>query len=254
MHLALVLGSGGPRGFSHVGVLKALHEIGVRYDLMVGASVGALLGAVACAGAPMAQIEELALDFDFRSLFLLSLTGGVRLSGRQLGSFVNQEVQRRAGTTALEKLPKRFAAVAFDETAGQAVVFNAGDVGRAVQASCAIPGRFDAVEIRGRRHVDPDQHAPMPVRLARSMGARRVIALDCSARVENAPPGAAAYRESDLRKRALVAEDARYADLVIHPEIGYWVSVTREYRERTMRAAYEQTLSMRSEIRRSAGL
>lgn len=150
----------------------------------------------------------------------------------------------------MEKLKTRFAAVAFDEAAGQAIAFNAGNVGRAVQASCAIPGRFDAVEIRGRRHVDPDWHTPLPVRLARGMGARRVIALDCSARVENAPPGAAAYRESDLRKRALVAEDARHADLVIHPEIGYWVSVTREYRERTTRAAYEQTLALRSEIAR----
>jgi NTE family protein len=252
--LALVLGSGGPRGFSHVGALKALHEIGVRPDLVVGASVGSLLGAIYCAGAAMTEIEALALDFDFRSLFLLSLTGGVRLSGRQLSAFVNQEVRRHAATTAMEKLPRGFVAVAQDEATGQAVGFNAGDVGRAVQASCAIPGRFDAVEIRGRRYVDPDSGVPLPVRLARSLGARRVIALDCSARVENAPRGAEAYREGDLRKRALIAEDARHADLVIHPDIGYWVSVTREYRERTARAAYEQTLSQRAVIRGAAGL
>ena len=200
--LALVLSSGGPRGFSHIGVLKALHEIGIKPDLVVGASVGALLGSVMCAGASMAEIEQLGLDFDFRSLVRLSLTSGYKLSGSGMADFVNEEISRRLGHTALERLPLRFAAIAADAQSGVLAAFNRGDAGRAVQASAAIPGRFDPVLIRGRLYADADLHAPMPVRWTRSAGARKIIALDCSARTGNPPPGSESYRAADLKKRA----------------------------------------------------
>ena len=251
--LALVLSSGGPRGFSHIGVLKALHEIGVKPDLVVGASVGALLGSMLCAGAPVADLESLALDFDFRSLVRLSLTRGYILSGRGLAWYVNNEIERRLGHTLLERLPLRFAAVAADAHTGEALAFNAGDTGRAVQAACAIPGRFDPVEIRGRLYADSDQVAPLPVRLARSLGAVKVIAVDCSAPADNPLPGAAVYREGDLRKRALIEADAKFADIVLRADIGYWVNLNREYRERSTRAAYEYTLGRREEILRAVG-
>lgn len=246
--LALVLSSGGPRGFSHIGVLKALHEIGVKPDLVVGASVGALLGSVLCAGASMPEIEQLGLDFDFKSLVRLSLTRGYKLSGSGVAHVVNAEVSRRLGHTAMEKLPVRFAAVAADVSNAELVAFNHGDVGRAVQASAAIPGQFDPVPIRGRLYADGDLIAPMPVRWTRSVGARKIIALDCSARVDNAPPGSGAYREADLKKRALSDAEARFADLTLHPDIGYWVHLSREYRERTARLAYQYTMARRVEI------
>lgn len=250
--LALVLSSGGPRGFSHIGVLKALHEIGVKPDLVVGASVGALLGSVFSAGASMAEIEQLGLDFDFKSLVRLSLTSGYKLSGSGVAHFVNQEIAKRLGHTALERLPVRFAAVAADAQSGELAAFNRGDAGRAVQASAAIPGRFDPVLIRGRMYADGDLIAPMPVRWTRSAGARKIIAVDCSARVDNAPPGSEGYREADLKKRALSDAEAKFADLTLHPDIGYWVRLTREYREHTAKLAYDYTMGRRREIEKLA--
>lgn len=250
--LALVLSSGGPRGFSHIGALKALHEIGIKPDLVVGASVGALLGSVMCAGASMAEIEQIGLDFDFKSLVRLSLTSGYKLSGSGVADFVNEEITRRLGHTALERLPLRFAAVAADAHSGELAAFNRGDAGRAVQASAAIPGRFDPVLIQGRLYADADLHAPMPVRWTRSAGARKIIALDCSARTHNPPPGSESYREADLKKRALSDAEAKFADLTLHPDIGYWVRLTREYRVSTARAAYEYTIARRSEIEKLA--
>lgn len=250
--LALVLSSGGPRGFSHVGALKALHEIGVRPDLVVGASVGALLGSLLCAGVPMAEIEQLGLDFDFRSLVRLSLTSGYKLSGSGIAQFVNQEITRRLGHSALERLPVRFAAIAAEAHSGELAAFNHGDAGRAVQASAAIPGRFDPVLIRGRLYADADLHAPMPVRWTRSAGAKKIIALDCSARTDNLPPGSGSYREADLKKRALSDAEAKFADITLHPDIGYWVRLTREYRVSTARAAYEYTMARRREIEKVA--
>ena len=246
--LALVLSSGGPRGFSHVGVLKALSEIGVKPDLVVGASVGSLLGCMVSAGAPMAEIEKLGLDFDFKSLLRLSLTSGYKLSGGQLAAFVNAEVSRRLGHTALERLPVRFAATAVDTQSGELAAFNVGDAGRAVQASAAIPGQFDPVAIRGRMYADGDLVAPLPVRLARALGAKKIIAVDCSARIDNPPPGSESYRASDLRKRALTDADAKFADLTLHPDIGYWVRLSREFREMAARVAYEYTMARRGEI------
>ncbi len=246
--LALVLSSGGPRGFSHIGVLKALHEIGVKPDLVVGASVGALLGCVWCAGASMAEIEQLGLDFDFKSLVRLSLTSGYKLSGSGIAHFVNQEISKRLGHTALERMPLRFAAVAVDTQSGELASFNRGDAGRAVQASAAIPGRFDPVLIRGRLYADGDLIAPMPVRWTRSAGARKIIAVDCSARTDNPPPGSGSYREADLKKRALTDAEAKFADLTLHPDIGYWVRLTREYREHTAKLAYQYTMARRADI------
>ena len=250
--LALVLSSGGPRGFSHIGVLKALHEIGVKPDLIVGASVGSLLGSMVCAGVPMAEIEQLGLDFDFRSLVRLSLTSGYRLSGSQLAAFVNGEITRRLGHCTLERLPKRFAAAAVDTQSGELIAFNAGDIGRAVQASAALPGRFDPVPIRGRLYADGDLVAPLPVRLARKLGAKKIIAVDCSAYLDNPPPGSESHRARDLRTRALTDADARFADLNLHPDIGYWVRLTREFREMAARVAYDYTMARRWEIEKAA--
>ena len=249
--LALVLSSGGPRGFSHIGVLKALHEIGVKPDLIVGASVGALLGSMVCAGVPMAEIEQLGLDFDFKSLVRLSLTSGYRLSGHQLAAFVNAEIARRLGHSTLERLPMRFAAAAVDTQSGELMAFNAGDIGRAVQASSAIPGQFDPVLIRGRLYADGDMAAPLPVRLARKLGAKKIIAVDCSAYLDNPPPGSEPYRAKDLHTRTLTDADARFADLNLHPDIGYWVRLSREFREMAVRVAYEYTMARRGEIERA---
>ena len=126
--------------------------------------------------------------------------------------------------------------------------FTRGDAGLAVQAAAAIEGRFTPVRIRGQRHADADLVMPLPVRLARALGAQRVLAVDASAHEDKAPPGAAAYRESDLRKRALTRPDAALADVLLHPDIGYWASTTREYRQRLIDAGYRDTLAAAARI------
>jgi NTE family protein len=132
---------------------------------------------------------------------------------------------------------------------GSVVAFTAGDAGVAVQASSAIEGQFTPVRIRGEPHVDADWFAPLPVRLARSLGARRVLAVDASVHVERAPPGAERYRDGDLRKRALVQPDAQQADLLLHPDFGYWVSFSRDFRERAIGAGYRATMQQAAQLR-----
>jgi len=244
--LALVLAAGGPRGFAHVGVLRALGELGVRPDLIVGASVGALLGAALAAGLSIERIEALAFDFDFYRLLRWSPWGGVQLDG----SLIAQAVRDSLGITRFSELRTPLAVVASDITNGTPVVFNHGELGVAVQASCAIPGRFPAVRIGGRELVDADVLSPLPVKAARELGAQRVLAVDVAVHMDRPrPAGAEVYLEGDRLKREQIDAEARLADLVLHPYFGYWVNLSREYRVTSARAAYEQTLLEASRLR-----
>lgn len=245
VRVAWVLGSGGPRGFVHVGVLKALDELGLVPDLIVGASVGALVGAFRAAGRSALDLEQLALGLGPMSLARMALAGNERFSGAPLAELVRDQLDR----PLLEQQPLPLACVAVRAGDGQAVAFTAGDTGLAVQASAAVEGQFTPVRIRGQRYVDPDRVAPVPVRLARALGAQRVLAVDASAHVDRAPPGAERYRAGDLRKQAAVEADTRHADLVLKPDFGYWVSLSREFRERAIAAGYRDTLAKAAELR-----
>jgi len=237
--VAWCLSSGGPRGFVHVGVLKALHELGLKPDLVLGSSVGALVGALYAAGMPVADMETLALETSVSSLFRLNLRGPGWINVGGVANMVNDA----AGGRRLQHFPMPFAAVAIAEQSNTLTAFNWGDAGLAVQAACSIEGQLAPVLIRGQAYLDADRLSPMPVRLAKSLGAQRVLAIDASAYEDQAPPGAEAYRASDLRKRQLTQADAAFADLVLHPAFGYYTGVSREYRERTIDAGYRQTLA-----------
>ena len=104
------------------------------------------------------------------------------------------------------------------------------------------------MRIRGEQYVDADLYQPMPVRLARQLGATRILAVDASAHEDKAPAGSERYRAGDLRKRALTEPDARVADLTIHPEFSYFISMSREFRERAIEAGYRTTLAAAAKI------
>lgn len=243
--MAWVLSSGGPRGFVHVGVLKALEELGCQPDLIVGGSVGALVGAMYACGIRAPQLEQLALELSITDMGSLAVTGEGRFAGGPIASFVNRQLH----DLPIEKLSTRFAAAVIHRTQRTPLLFNAGNCGLAVQASCAIEGTFTPVRIRGQQYVDADLVAPMPVRMAHALGATKVLAIDASAHETRAPDSAARYREGDLRKRALTAPDAQAADITLQPDFGYYVSVTREFRQRAIRAGYEHTLAQGARIK-----
>lgn len=243
--VAWVLSSGGPRGFVHVGVLKALFELGLKPDLVVGSSVGALVGCLAAAGVGMERMESLALETSMASLFRLNFSGELWLNGGGLAALVNETVADQR----LQQFATPFAAVAMRQHPQELVAFNWGNAGLAVQAACAVEGRLAPVRIANTEYLDADRLSPLPVRLARQLGATRVLAIDASAHEDKAPPTASSYRASDQRKRELTQADAVHADMVLHPEFGYYTGVSREYRERTIAAGYQQTLQQAQALR-----
>jgi len=181
--VALALGSGGERGFAHIGVIKALEENGIHIDIIVGTSAGSVVGALYAGGYKSDELEQLAIKLDQDQLndFELSKRGYIR--GEQLQDFINRALKNRS----IEQLNKPFVAIATQLSSGNAVAFNQGNTGMAVRASSSIPGVFNPVLIGGEEYVDGDLKKPVPVSVAREMGADIVIAVDISQQPKDNP-------------------------------------------------------------------
>lgn len=174
--IGLALGTGGARGWCHIGAIRALEEMGIRADVVAGASMGALVGA-AHAGGRLAELESWARGLTWRSVLALldvRLTGGGLVGGAEIVNVVSD-----LGLPALiedQALP--FLAVAADLETGQEVWLREGPIAEAVRASVAIPGVFAPAQLDGRWLIDGGVVNPVPVSAARAMGAEVVIAIN----------------------------------------------------------------------------
>ncbi|WP_428407295.1 patatin-like phospholipase family protein [Hyphococcus sp.] len=175
--LGLVLGSGAARGWAHIGVLRALNEIGVKPDAIAGCSVGALVGGAHLIGA-LDEFERWA-----RTLKPLSALQSFALKVHH-GGFVDTAPAFEAFRSfdkKIEDLPVKYGAVAADLATGEEVIITSGSVIDAARASSAIPVIFHAVHTRGKWLVDGALANPAPVSLARRLGADVVISVDLNA-------------------------------------------------------------------------
>lgn len=224
--IALVLGAGGPRGFAHIGVLKVLEENGIEADLVVGASVGAMIGALYANGAPAAEIERIGLDLDVKKFIGIS-TSGFKGNGNAVEAFVRDST----GDKPLDGMKRRFAVTVASTQDNKLHVFNRGSASAATRASSATPGQFFPVKIRGVEYHDGDEAAPVPIKVARELGADVVIAVDVSAYVSAIPSEVPDdWGTRDRKRAAMVETEKQYADVLIHPDLGYYASISDSYR------------------------
>jgi NTE family protein len=225
--VALVLGSGGPRGYAHIGVLKVLEEAGIEVDLVVGSSVGSLIGAFWADGYSAAQIDVIANAGGPLTLFDLSPfadRGWIR--GQKLQDYVNTQL----GNRAIEQLKRRVIITATRRDDKAPVFFQTGNIGVAVRASSAVPKVISPVGINGTEYEDADESLPVAVNAARQAGAQFVIAVDVSARAGSAPEGtSAAWLERDAKRRSRIDPEVIAADVLIHPDMGYLASPLRSF-------------------------
>lgn len=176
--IGLALGAGSARGFAHIGVLKVLEAEGLVPEVIAGTSMGALVGAFYAAGVPLDEIERLALEFDPRilgSIGDVALGKGAILSGEKLETYL-----RRYLPDTFEELVIPFGCVATDLTRNVPVHFTSGDLITAVRASASVPLVFLPVRTDGMFLVDGDISEPIPVSLAKELGARMIIAVNVS--------------------------------------------------------------------------
>ncbi len=220
--VALVLSSGGPRGYAHIGVMRVLEEAGVEVDLVVGTSVGSLLGAFWADGRSAAEIDALSQDGGPLTLFDLSpFADRGWIHGQRLQDYVNTNL----GHKSIEQLPRRLVVGATRRADKAAVFFTAGNAGVAVRASSAVPGILSPVGIQGTEYEDGDESLPLAVRAARQAGAAYVIAVDVTPRPQTAPADAAPAQLERVRRRsARIAPEAVQADFLIHAELDFAAS------------------------------
>ncbi|MBI3901417.1 MAG: patatin-like phospholipase family protein [Nitrosomonadales bacterium] len=179
--IALALGGGAARGFAHIGVIKALEAQGIVPDIVVGTSAGSVVGAFYAAGYSGIELQQIAMQMDKGKISDWSLPNRGFIRGEALQDFVNETVKQHT----LESFPKLFAVVATDLRSGAMIVFRTGNTGMAVRASSAVPGVFQPVSINGHDYIDGGAVSPVPVSVARSLGADFVIAVDITKRPQD---------------------------------------------------------------------
>lgn len=214
--VALVLGGGAVRGFAHVGVIKVLEAQGIVPDLVVGTSAGSVVGALYAAGFSGFDLQKVAFRLEDDSVGDWAIPDRGFIKGEALQNFINKSVRGQP----IEKLKKPFAAVATDLQSGEIIVFRRGNTGQAVRASSSVPGVFQPVAIHGREYVDGGLVSPVPVRVARSLGADFVIAVDISARPQLAKIDSlmdVLLQTFGIMGQAIGREELAAADIVIRP-------------------------------------
>lgn len=216
--VALVLGGGGCRGYGHVGVLRVLEQNGLKPDLIVGSSAGALVGVLIAAGLSVDAIERLGARLSANTLrdWIFPRLG--IFGGAGIARFVRAQI----GERRIESLPTRFAALTTDLRSGEAVILDRGEAGVAVQASSSAPGLLEPVKLDGRLLVDGNLAAPVPVSAARRLGAKKVISVDVTFPPEQAnleDPFDALYQGFSILTRKLALEERALADVMIEPMI-----------------------------------
>lgn len=173
--IGLALGGGGARGFSHIGVIKAFEQFGLKFDYVAGTSVGSIVGAAYANGMTADEILLIAKKLkrkDIRTnkvFFMPSKTDGIE-----------RLVEEVIGVKKIEQLKTPYSAVAVDIKSTKQVCISHGDLAKAVAGSCCVPGFFQPVEFEGRLLCDGGLQNTIPANIPRYFGCDFVIAVDCN--------------------------------------------------------------------------
>ncbi len=223
--IGLALGSGGARGFSHLGVLKVLHDHGIPVDLIAGSSMGALVGSFFAAGQTIDNLYKLA--FTFKRKYYLDFT--VPKMGFIQGRRIKEYIRLFTFGKTIDQFNLPMSIIATDLYAGEKKIFTDGPASEAVRASIGIPGIFVPERINDRLYIDGGVMDRVPVSVVKSMGADIVIAVDC-AHFEADPNITSIYdviiQSIDIMQDELVTAMgvSSDADVMIRPDVSKFSS------------------------------
>jgi NTE family protein len=249
--VALALGGGGLRGFAHLGVLRALDEAGIRPEIVVGTSAGAVVGAAFASGMTPDELASTARRVKLSSLIDLTSSAGGIMRGQHLATWVDALT---AGVP-IQAFPTRFAAVATDLQSGTPVLLDSGFAGAAIQASAAVPGVSVPVRYKGGQLVDGGISSLVPVRAARAMGADLVIAVDiyCQGpRAQGLGALAVVGRVMQTQNCLVAAPEMAEADVLIAPSVRVSGMSAKDEQEAAILAGYQAGRAALPTIKRKA--
>ena len=213
---ALVLGGGGMKGLAHVGVLRALEERGWTPDVVVGNSIGALIGAAWAVDFTIAELEALALSMTRRDVFAIARGEMAARRLRAAGLYKTEPLEMLLrgflGDTTFDDLPRRLVVASVDINSGMVTYWGLPGlrnvpVADAVFASCALPGFFAPREIDSRFLVDGALADNLPVTLAAAQDVDGVIAVDV---------GSSSVLRAEVQESGFAAVFARASEIVFH--------------------------------------
>jgi len=248
--IGVALGGGFARGIAHVGVLKVLEEENIPIRYIAGTSVGALIGAAYCSGLSPEELEQVATRVRFKHFAKWTLSRYGFASNQRMIGFLNSILKVKT----FEELRIPLAVTATDFSSGEGVLFHSGPLVDPVRASCAYPGMFLPVKIRGRQLIDGMLSYTVPTAPLRQMGADRVLAVHLKGRWTT---GEGPRHLFDVIGQCFsIAQEMnchvwkQAADLVIEPDVNGYKYDAFEHAAALVRAGEEVTRAAIPEIRK----
>lgn len=238
--IVLVLGGGGMRGMAHIGVLKAMHRLGIHYDAVVGTSIGALVGAMAAGRYSIERMEQLIQDIEkgdyFQLNFLKFLMKGARAPSMYRGERFRERLAEILPAQGFDELPVPFFCNAVRLETGGAVFWGSPGFRQiplidAVYSSCALPGIFEPYSDGEFHYMDGGIVDPVALRFARTLAPDVIIAVDITIKAAMKTPDYKSRVMSTLLRAFEIAEEvvaeqnlhmhADYRVALIQPKVGH---------------------------------
>jgi NTE family protein len=250
--LGLALGGGAARGFAHIGVIKALESQGIFPNLVVGTSAGSVIAALYASGYRGTELQKIALSLDEAAITDWALPFSGRFGGMIKGDALQTMVNRLVKNQVIENMPMPLGIVGTDLQTGNGVLFQRGDTGQAVRASCSIPGVFQPTIIQGREYVDGGLVSPVPVRYAKQMGADVVIAVNISTEPSSQDSSGSLgilLHTTSIMGKSINTFELDLAQVVIQPELKGMRGTDFKSRNAAILAGEESVMKQISQIK-----
>ena len=255
--IGLALGGGAARGFAHIGVIKALEAQGIKPDLVVGTSAGSVIAALYASGNSGTELNRMALTLDEASITDWALPFSGKFGGMIKGDALQSTVNRLVKNQRIENMPIPLGIVATDLQTGAGILFQRGDTGQAVRASCSVPGVFQPSVINGREYVDGGLVSPVPVRYAKQMGADFVIAVNISTEPSTQDTSGTLgvlLQTTSIMGQSINQFELDNAQIVIRPQLGTMKGTDFKSRNAAVLAGEEAAINQMSQIKYRLGM
>lgn len=240
--LGLALGSGGAKGFAHLGALKAFEENGITFDYVAGTSIGSIIGAFYANGYSTTDIESLLKTVDFNdvaNLFMINM-GTSKLF---------DVIDRAIGSLNIEDLKKPFRAIGTIVDTGEEKVFSCGKVASALCASSSYPPFFKPVIIDGVRYIDGAFCNSIPSDVVKELGADVVVGIDIRTQSSGKSLLSKFIPTFKGKTDTPWEKGYKYSDVMLHPNLEGFTSVSFLDGNKMYEIGYKEALKKIPEIK-----
>ena len=245
--VGIAFGGGGARGFSHIGVIKALEEYGVNFDYVAGTSVGSVIGAGYACGLGYEKLYEIAKSLKTKDI---RTNGFLQITSKTDG--IENLIINAVGDIDIKDTKIPFSAVAVDIKSTNQVCISHGSLAKAVAGSCAVPGFFEPVAFGDKLLSDGGLQNTIPANIPRHFGCDYVIAVDCNSTRTYGTDSTKLFDVLGCSLRVLMKSNAVkgyvYADLCIALDNKKFKSTKLEGLDEMVDVGYKATIDAMPEI------